>query len=75
MKKYGALDAELKDTPRNNAQLLRSTLQVERLTHCHKQETYGVRYADNQDMDLKIVICCRNKQRLQRIYTARSIHQ
>ena len=60
MKRYGAPDAELKDTQKNNVQLLRSTLQVECLIHCHRQEDYGVRYADKQVIDLLTTICCRN---------------
>ena len=75
MKRYGAPDAKPKDTQRNNAQFLHSTLQVERLTHCHRQEDCGARYADKQAIDPRTAIWCRNTQRLQKTYTTHFARQ
>ena len=69
MKKCGALDAELRDTRKNTARSLHSTLRVAHITHYHRQEDCGVKFADKWIIDLRIAICYKSTLRLLRICT------
>ena len=75
MKKYGALDAELRDTRRNIAWSSQSTLRVAHLTHYRRQEDYGVKSVDKWVMELRIAICYKSTLSLLIICTALSVLQ
>ena len=75
MKKYGALDAELRDIQRNIVWSSHSTLQVAHLTHYGRQEGCGVKFVDKRVIDPRIAICCRSTPKLLKICIALFAHQ